>query len=464
MTSKSYLLLFFISSHLYANEIKNPQPIFFEKKPEIQPEFLLTSEKKNSDENIASMPLDLASCINISIVKKDWKSLDICLDQYKKEKNYDEVLYQYGLGSLYYHKGNREQAIKIYKNMINEKPDLVYPRFDLAMMLFQDKRYKEAKKELELVQGVISPRMQVLVKNLLITINESEKWQTSFNFNFERTTNVNQASNLKEITIGDAVFLRDESSLPQTAQGIGYNSTISKDKNILKNSYIHTSLMLDGIYYWDSKDYSEQTYRFDIGYKNKSFKNTWGIIPFIEKNILGNSLYNENYGLNLDLNHKISDKIQLSTNFSHIIKKYKDKEIASIYNGYSNSQVALIIYQPRVNFIIYGGIDNMQDHLKDNSESSETTGLRGGLIHTTDFLSIKANLRYAHRDFDNNNIWYKEKRKDNETDLLLTLWKKEIQWNNFIPKFNYKYQNIKSNLELYSRDNSSLFITIEKDF
>lgn len=84
--------------------------------------------------------------------KKDWNSLDICLARYKKTDNYDEILYQYGLGALYYNKGNRNKAIELYQSLLYKNPDLTYPRFDLAMMLFQDQRYKEAKSEFETVK------------------------------------------------------------------------------------------------------------------------------------------------------------------------------------------------------------------------------------------------------------------------------------------------------------------------
>ena len=106
----------------------------------------------------------------------------------------------------------------------------------------------------------------------------------------------------------------------------------------------------------------------------------------------------------------------------------------------------------------------MQDHLKDKSESSQSTGLRFGTIHTNNFLNIRADLRYANRNFEDENFWYNEKRKDKIYETTVTVWQNKIQWKNFTPKLNYKYQNIDSNLELYTRNNSSFFLTIDKTF
>lgn len=465
MSFKYYLpFLFLVHSYSFADEIKNTQPIFFEKKPEIKPDLLITPEKNNLSIGISDMDVDPSECINLSILKKDWNSLDICLARYKKTDNYDEILYQYGLGALYYNKGNRNKAIELYQSLLYKNPDLTYPRFDLAMMLFQDQRYKEAKSEFETVKKTLTPQMQTLVNQILLTINRSEKWNTALNFNYEKTDNVNQASDLKIITIGNATFIRSEEDLPQKAEGSGYNINLSKDTNISKNNYINISATIDGLYYWDNKDYNEQTYRLDIGYKNKNFKRTWGITPFIEQNELGNEPYNSNYGITFDFNTKISDKYQLSTNLSHIKRKYRDETLSEIYNGYTNSQVALMIYQPKLNFILYSGLDAMQDHLKDKSESSQSTGLRFGTIHTNNFLNIRADLRYANRNFEDENFWYNEKRKDKIYETTVTVWQNKIQWKNFTPKLNYKYQNIDSNLELYTRNNSSFFLTIDKTF
>lgn len=36
------------------------------------------------------------------------------------------------------------EAVDLYRELLSERPDLVYPRFDLGVMLFEDKQYREA--------------------------------------------------------------------------------------------------------------------------------------------------------------------------------------------------------------------------------------------------------------------------------------------------------------------------------
>ncbi|MFW1729942.1 surface lipoprotein assembly modifier, partial [Acinetobacter baumannii] len=95
----------------------------------------------------------------------------------------------------------------------------------------------------------------------------SQGWQPNVNFNFEKTDNVNQSSRIKEISIGKATFIRDQESLPQKAEGIGYTLNASREQNMMSNHYVYFNTTLNGILYWDNTEFSEQTLRIDTGYK-----------------------------------------------------------------------------------------------------------------------------------------------------------------------------------------------------
>ncbi|OLF35260.1 surface lipoprotein assembly modifier, partial [Psychrobacter sp. Rd 27.2] len=71
---------------------------------------------------------------------------------------------------------------------------------------------------------------------------------------------------------------------------------------------------------------------------------------------------------------------------------------------------------------------------------------------------------YAKRDFWADNFWYGEKRKDNEYQFSTSISHKKFSWKEFMPKLNFTYQKIDSNLPLYERSNSSLFMEIDKKF
>ena len=454
-----------LSTTAIAQETPPTQTVFFEKTPQIQPELLLNQPSLNTP-SVAPLAegSGLEESISFAIVSKDWQKLEGLLAQYRTTVNFDPILYDYGLGALYRHQGRQKEAIALYQQLLERQPNLHYPRFDLAMMLYEDKRYAEAKRQLETAEPYLAPALQALVSQLLGTIKKSQEWQPTLNFNYESTDNVNQASDLKELMIGEAAFIRSDDSLPQKAHGIRYNVGATQEKNLKGNHYIYKNAELGGVNYWDNSDYSELTLQANLGYRYKDIKQSWGVITMVEKNLLGGSRYNQNYAATLEYNRQVSDQWQVSGSVSHLQKHYEDDDLANYYDGHANSTAWILLYQPKPRWLVYAGADFMRDDLADQAESSDRQGIRGGMAFSGEKISVRSSLRYAQRDFEADNFFYGEKRKDDEYQFSTTLGHKKLSWQGFTPKLNYEYQRIDSNLPLYERSNSTFSVKVEKNF
>ncbi|OLF34513.1 surface lipoprotein assembly modifier, partial [Psychrobacter sp. Rd 27.2] len=103
----------------------------------------------------------------------------------------------------------------------------------------------------------LSPDLKILASQLLDSIKKAQEWKPALNFSYETTDNVNHASDLKELVIGDATFIRSDASLPQEANGIRYDIGATQEKNLNGNHYIYKSAELRGVNYWDNNDYNE---------------------------------------------------------------------------------------------------------------------------------------------------------------------------------------------------------------
>lgn len=454
-----------LSAPAIAQEIPPTQTVFFEKPPQIQPDLLINQPSINKP---TAAPVkegsSIEESINLAIVSKDWQKLEELLNQYRTTPNFDPTLYDYGLGALYRHQGRQKEAIALYQQILKRQPDLHYPRFDLAMMLYEDKRYAEAKTQLETAKPYLAPPLQALVNQLLSSIKKSQEWQPTMNFSYESTDNVNQASDLKELVIGEATFIRSDESLPQDANGIRYNIGVGQEKNIKGNHYIYKDAGLGGVNYWDNHDYSELTLHTNLGYRYKDIKQSWGVITRIEQNLLGGSQYNQNYAATLEYNRQLSNQWQISGSLSHLQKRYEDDNLASYYDGHANSTAWIVLYQPQPKWLVYGGADFTRDDLSDKAESSDRQGIRGGMAFSGEQINIRSSLRYAQRDFWADNFFYGKKRKDDEYQFSTTIGHKRLDWHGFKPKLNYEYKRIDSNLPLYERSNSTFFMTVDKSF
>jgi len=303
-----------------------------------------------------------------------------------------------------------------------------------------------------------------LVDQVLINIKKSQQWQPTLNFSYEATDNVNQASDLKELVLGEATFIRSDESLPQDAHGIRYNVGAAQEKNIKGNHYIYTNAELGGVNYWDNHDYSEITLQTNLGYRYKDIRQSWGVITTIEQNLLGGSQYNQNYAATLEYNRQISNQWQISGSISHLQKRYEDDDVANFYDGHANSTAWILLYQPQPKWLVYAGADFTRDDLTDQAESSDRQGIHGGMAFSGDQISVRSSIRYAQRDFLADNFFYGKKRKDDEYQFSTTIGHKSLNWHGFKPKLNYEYQKIDSNLPLYERSNSTFFVKVDKNF
>lgn len=466
MTKKYQAIVYFaVATVAHAQEMPLSQTIFFDEEPQIKPELLLDNSKNDSLQIVVpTQTQDLESQVNFAIISKNWDKLTALLQEYKDTPSMDPILYNYGLGALYRHNGRQAEAIKLYESIIQQQPNLYYPRFDLAMMLYENKQFNEAQSHLEVIEPHLSPGIQMIVNKVLQDIKKSQQWNYDVNFSYEKTDNVNQASDLKELILGDAVFVRDEDSLPQKANGVRYSLSSSKDKNILGNHYLLANVELAGIHYWDNSDYSEITPNASLGYRFKDIKQTLGVTALVDKNFLGGEDYSTNYGGVLSYNRKLSNQLQASGNYSHIQKNYTEDDLAENYDGHLNAASLLLFYQPKLKWLLYVGADAVYDRLEDKSESSDKKGFRAGAVFSGDKFIVRSNLRYSERDFLGNNYLYGIKREDEEYQLSTSIGHKDLVWNGFSPKINYEFKKIDSNLPLYERNDGTVFIEVNKSF
>ena len=89
----------------------------------------------------------------------------------------------------------------------------------------------------------------------------------------------------------------------------------------------------------------------------------------------------------------------------------------------------------------------------------------GSVWELKEFVS-RISLRYVKRDFRAENFYFPtKKRQDKEYGLNVSIWHNRLQWLSFVPKLNYRYRKIDSNIpEFYSRKSGEWFISVEKDF
>ena len=460
-------------AHRIANEpsANAPAPLFFDDR-EIalipnemlpQPAEPAASLADNATEDDST----LEAQINRAIIARDWATLPALLERYHAEPQHDPTLYDYALGALRRSQLRHDEATALYRGIVQRQPELAYPRFDLGVMLFEDKQYSEAKRELERAKPDLSPAMQAVAERYLAAIAQAQNWQPEMSLQYETTDNVNNAADAREIEINGRIWRKTEESLPQSAQGLRYGLGVERERNLGGHHFIYGRVHGDGVAYWDKHEYDEQSVNIALGYKNRTVKRALGIVPFFEQNWLGGSRYSHNAGVQVDFSHQLGKRWRVMLNAGYVAKRYDEPSTAQRYNGKMPLASATLMYYAPQNWLLYGGVDWSHDITQDAEQASVRKGVRLGTAKTfANGLGLRTHLRYARRTFDAaGTLVYLYPRQDDEYQANVSLWHDKLSWKSFTPHLNFRYLAIDSNMKgFYSRKNAQWFLSVERGF
>ena len=405
--------------------------------------------------------------INRAVVARDWDTLKTLLESYRALPDFNPVLHDYALGGLRRSQLRHGEAVSLYRGILAKHPDLAYPRFDLGVMMFENKQYREAKAELKRAKPDLQPPMQQLADRYLASIESAQSWQPDVSLQYEQTDNVNNASSERVIEWNGRRWNKTADSLPQKAHGIRYGAGISHEINVDGHHFVYGSLSGDGVHYWDNQDFNEQSLRLAAGYKNRSAVQSFGIVPFAEQNWLGGKRYNRETGINTDFSRRLNEKWRLSLNAGYIKKYYRSSGSAARYNSHMPLAGATLAYSAPKNWLFYGGADWSHDMTKEAEQASVRKGIRFGAVKAFENgFGIRTNLRYARRTFDApGSLVYRLTRKDHEYQVNASIWHNKISWKGLVPHLNFRYLKIDSNMSgFYSRKSMQTFVSVEKQF
>ena len=409
---------------------------------------------------------DIEAKINHAMIYRQWHELPVLLAEYKNYPTYDETLYQYALGAWHRSQNQHKKAIELYQRILNTYPELNNVRFDLGVMAFENKQYKDAKQYLTQAKAGLNAPMQQLAEQFLQIIAHKERWLPHVHANYERNNNINNAASATTIQWQGKIWHKTEDSLPKSGKGVRYGFGISKDTNIAGNHFLVLDTDIKGVHYWNIDGYDERNFGARAGYQYQTVLNSISVLPFYEKHWLDNDVYLNEKGISMVGGHQFS-KWHTRLNMRYAKKSYASERLSQHYDGHIWSLGVNFSRPITNNVLLFIGGDRVDETTKAADKSSVRYGMSAGLLaEHPNGVGTRVSVRYAKRRFDMPDTWFYQKtRQDDEYGVQAAFWYKAINYKGFMPKFNIYYHKIDSNMpELYSRDGLQAFVSIDKRF
>ena len=79
-------------------------------------------------------------------------------------------------------------------------------------------------------------------------------------------------------------------------------------------------------------------------------------------------------------------------------------------------------------------------------------------------LSFAASTAFAKREYQANSEIFGTRRKDNEQFYNLSLWQRDLSVFGMMPKLNFTYKRVNSNIDFYAYDQRNITLSVDKIF
>lgn len=420
--------------------------------------------------------------INRSIVNREWHLLRQLLPIYQAFPEHDGLLVLYAQGILYRLNAEHGKAIAAYRDMLSQDPDLLYVRFDLAIMLYENKEYEAALDQFRKVMaGDLGEEFRRQAESYIERAQGHTHWQFSGFVQPERNDNVNQASSIRSIPMGSGSLSFADAAEPKSDLGLRYYFSADKSENIRGGHSLTYGGSVYGVQYHKETDYNEIILRGSVGYQYQDVKNQFNLSPFYEKNWLGAKPYLNSPGVDTQYRYWLKSNVQLSLSHTFMRKHYRD----SLMDSFDSRLNALgltgvYFYSPRLIFL--AGLDFQREKAQSAANSFKRHGWRAGIIREFEQgLSARLDWRYSRKQHDGK-LWPQSHesfllshlervmgadvpRRDTEYRGTLTIWHRNLHFRGITPKISYSHSQIRSSIPLlYQRKNNSVYLNFEKTF
>lgn len=461
-----------LSTSVLAHDLidERPKPLTIiptETTPSHEPVSPTSQTEIQIDEQALTQNPALAQAIMLSALKnKQWELVGELLPIYHTGHGETLIYHMAGAGFARFNK-NYKQSFAHYEKILTIDPTLANFRLDYLTALIENKRHKDAQAQLNiLMQSPLADTHGALLKQLSDYLNNKDDWQHHISANFTKTDNVNGASSERYLHVGDKIFEKNKDSLPQKATGISYELNSQKNLNLTGNHYWTMTAGVSGVMYWDNSDFNEITATAKTGYRHQTHQRTISIEPFIDYTLFDDKAYRTQVGVSGHVWHSLSPRHQVSLGAAISHQDHFDQATANTYDGIVNEAHATWYFLARPHLLVYAGVDAHAKHANHDIESYRKQGIRTGVQFTHATLpSARLNVHFGKRTHKAPHQFFNKIRTDNQTNISSAIWYPKWQYKGYTPMLNYQYTKIDSNIDaLYSRENQSWFISVQKTF
>ena len=302
--------------------------------------------KKGGETKVAMTALDAVKLAGQLVKSGDYEHAVQLLTKMPKINNLSvEIERWYLLAQIEQKKGNIDEAIKIYRKILDDQPDLSKIRYELALCYMEKHQWYRADYHLRLAMAGkdIPPQVKQAMLYYRWLARQNKNWNVWFNFGAAPDTNVNQATGGKECIVNEwGRFCR---KLPEPEKVIGMNLMLGGDYEFKLSE--HWRWKNEGTVYtsvYDKHQYDDLYLSASTGPRYIWNRGDVWLAGIVNRRWYGGERYNWGYGGRLDINYDWTRKLSSGLSLRIVDGTYDDRFFKEYMSGQVYSLFPHITY------------------------------------------------------------------------------------------------------------------------
>ena len=350
-------------------------------------------------------------------------------------------------------KGNIDEAIKIYRKILDDQPDLAKVRYELALCYMAKEQWYRADYHLRLAMAGkdIPPTMKQRMMYMRYVARQNKRWNAWFNFGAAPDNNVNLASGGEERIVNE--WGEFYTVLPKPERAVGYNFMLGGNYEFVLGE--HWRWKNEGNIYtniYDKHKFDDLLLSVATGPRYIWERGDVWLAGVLNRRWYGWERYNWAAGAKLDTHYDWSRKISSGLTLRVLNNDYD--EYGEYMNGqtYGVSTHTSYSFDASKYFIVFGGVDRDTAKKDVYTDWRYSVGIGFGAEIPWGF-SVYLEPSFSWVNYDGSrwavkNYQYTQIKEHNFTQrYAVSLSNNKIDLWGFVPTFTVSYTKRDSNID-----------------
>jgi tetratricopeptide (TPR) repeat protein len=420
---------------------------------------------------VANTVSEVGEALYVAVARRQWPDVRRFLNAYLAFKERDPMLVAYARGALARTAGELAEAERQYRTLLGLQPDFVPGQLELARVLFESHKDREARRLFETAHAALSNDGE-RATGVLRTIDSFTQalakrrgWQGSIALGPGYSSNLNQSSaSYTCLLAGDDGTCLIDRKVPDPIQATGFNfeSSISRRVPLRGHSGIAGRVLLYGDIYPGHGRYSQTTLTTQLGYDYRSARASFTLSPTFDIGSLGPDILYDAAGVRAEtmVNPSATTAIRIEASrrwFTYRLPSYQDHDGALTEALLTGWKVL-----PH-GWTLFAGPDFAAKEADDPVNAYRQYGLRLGVSKQFgQAVSLLAFASFRQRDYGAYSELLEAKRRDREQNYIANIRIPALRLANLTPSLLVQHSRIRSNVDwLYSYRKTSVAVRMD---